>query len=346
VLGYQADSCVVTTYGRTGLSVAAPSIPSHVGDLAPIVVHTLDMVELRRSAPSTLLRLLDMLADVRSFRSQFKEDLTLPPGLRRGTSRHMLRHLPRMLDWGVLRPATQVSAITNLFTVPKKDGSLRLVCDGRKVNAIMKPPPNMALPDIHEIIDHLLENRFFCTVDGKSFFYQFPVSDEVGSYFSANLAGTRGNFTQVSLTRMPMGWSWAPAIAQHTANHLLNAEGLSLGKAWVDNFVFAGVTQKVCQDKFSCFLQRADKVNLSLDSRSPEVVSRGTLLGMEFDLTLSRYRMAPSWVDGLPERLLPHSTPRQLYRITGSCIWSGYARRVPLCHFAPAVDQNQIKNQK
>jgi hypothetical protein len=337
---YRQQSCRVEAIEGSSVSVGpAPSTPTFRGELAQIVVETIDMAKLRQDAPRDLLNLLDMLDNVHTFEAQLRKDVRRPPGLRRGTSRHMSRHLTNLIRWGVVRPTNTVSAITNLFTVPKKDGSLRLVCDGRKVNKLMNQPPKMDLPEIHNIIDFLLASRYFCTVDGKSFFYQFPISEGVGGYFSANLAGSRGSFTPVSLTRMPMGWSWAPAIAQRTANFLLQDEADEhLGKAWVDNFVFAGDTEKACWDKFSRFLQKADKVNLSLDSRSPEVVSRGILLGMEFDLESSRYRMAPSWVEELPHGLLPHSTPRQLYRITGSCIWSGYARRVPLCRFAPAIE--------
>jgi hypothetical protein len=68
-----------------------------------------------------------------------------------------------------------------MFTVPKKDQRLRLIVDGRKVNSLMQKPPRMPIPTIHEMIDYVMDHEWALTVDGRSFFYQFPISEEVGT---------------------------------------------------------------------------------------------------------------------------------------------------------------------
>ena len=97
-------------------------------------------------------------------------------------------------------------------------------------------------------------------------FYQVPISDEVGSMFCANLAGTRGKFTSVAMTRLPMGWSYAPAIAQKISNTLLRtADGRILGVAWIDNFIFAGKTEEEVAANYAEFLHRCDEANVKID---------------------------------------------------------------------------------
>eukprot|EP00760_Papus_ankaliazontas_P003778 PhM_4_TR11647/c4_g3_i2/m.68124 len=125
-----------------------------------------------------------------------------------------------LLRWGVIEADTRSRAVLALFTVLKKNSKLRLVVDGRKINRIMSHTPKMELPTIPEVQTYLRDNEWFVTVDGRSYFYQCPLGEEVREFFTANLAGTRGRFERVQLCRLPMGWSWAPAIAkgeQHTA---------------------------------------------------------------------------------------------------------------------------------
>jgi len=105
-----------------------------------------------------------------------------------------------------------IRVVTNFFTVDKKDDSLRLVVDGRKVNVLMEPPPKMELPTIHEVLEYLMNNEYALTVDGTSYFYQFGISDEVGTLFCANLSAERGNFIPVALTiHRPEGKQHAPS---------------------------------------------------------------------------------------------------------------------------------------
>jgi hypothetical protein len=319
-----------------------PSNRHASGSLDKICSHTLDLKQVAALAPHdpVLQRYVDILCNAETFESLLTvKPEACPPGIRRGISRRMSRHEAALREGGIVRSPRSVRVVTNFFTVPKKSGKLRLVVDGRRVNRLMSTVPHMELPTIHEVADYLLENSFFMTVDGRSYFYQFPISEGMGEFFCANLAGTKGHFSPVCLTRMPMGWSWAPAIAQKVSNVLLSEEGHILGMAWVDNFIFAGKTEEEVKQNFASFLARADRVNLALDTRECTPKRVGEVLGLEFDLRIARYRLSPSWAaakSSLP--LAKWMSPRDVFRITGAGIWSCYARRIPLFKWSEILD--------
>jgi len=291
-------------------------------------------------ADDELRHYVKILNDVKTFEQEMSvPPEQAPPGIRRGTSRNMSRHMEKLLKWRVVRLTTQVRAITNYFTVAKRNGTLRLIVDARKINNLMRRVPKMDLPTIQEVLLYLMSNKFFITVDGLSYFYQFRISDEVGNFFCANLAGERGQFTTVAMTRMPMGWCWAPAIAQKTSNTLLRDGDHVLGKAWIDNFIFAGLTREETREKFLRFRDRADMCNVVIDDREPEVLERGEVLGIDVNLAAAEFRMSQSWVEKARALTLKtHMTPRELYEITGNCIWASCVRELPLCSFGDALE--------
>lgn len=321
-----------------GSKITAPSLPSNI-DLDPIEVSPMDLAQLRSLGNKMLNDYLDVLTDVTCFEANLSRlPESCPPGIRRGISRRMKRHLGSLEGWGIVAREQRPRTITNYFTVEKKNGLGRLVVDGRKVNRLMRFTPRMELPSIVDVAHYLMRNKYYATVDGKAFFYQFPLGDEVGRYFCANLADTKGDFVTVRLRRMPMGWSWAPAIAQHTANTLLDEPEGPLGIAWVDNFVFAGETQEEVRRKFERFLTKARKVGLTLDTEDPPILSHGEVLGLEVDLANARYRMPPEWAERKASAELARwMTPRQTFQVIGPGIWSTYARQLPLCRWEGAI---------
>ena len=334
-------SGVLEFVSENGMKTSAPE-RSRVGELDDICETVIDYPGLQGLAPDdeVLRHYIAMLTEIKAVESEMTmPPEKAPPGIRRGISHHMLSHKEKLLRRGVIREATRVRAITSFFTVAKKSGRLRLVVDGRRVNALMKRIPPMELPAIQEVLLYLMSNKFFCTVDGVSYFYQFGISVEVGELFCANLAGTKGEFVPVALTRMPMGWSWAPAIAQKASNVLLQGKDGPLGICWVDNFVFAGRTRHEVLENFRQFLVRADAANVKLDSREPEVMEVGEILGMLVDLPNGRLRMSDKWAVKV-SALAPAKwmTPRQIYTLSGNGIWQSTVGRTPLCRWSTCVD--------
>jgi hypothetical protein len=315
----------------------APSSKNTVGELAPIVTSTMDLSVIRTWADDQLCELLDMCLSLAAWKPYLLLDpYELPSCMRRGTSRRMLKHMSRLVEWSVVRqiPLSDILCVTNYFTVDKKDGSLRLVVDGRKVNAIMRRPPKMPLPEIHTVVDYIMSHKLAMTVDGKSYFYQVPISEEVGRMFCANLADARGPFATVAMQRLPMGWSYAPLIAQKISNTLLTGkDGRRLGYAWIDNFIFAGDSEEEIQANFAEFLTRCREAHVLIDNENPVASTSLVALGVKFDLAAGTYDLDPKWVEKrLVLRAAASMSPRQLYTLTGSMIWHDYVKRIPLCH--------------
>jgi len=348
----------ISTYSSTGGSRATP--PSHrdtsrlpdngqyderiPGHLAPIVRTTLDPEALCQldTGNSSLRHAMDMLQSLESWKDHMIVPFEqIPNFFARGTSRRMLKHRARLLYYQVVRDVRQqdIRVVTNFFCVEKKDSTLRLVVDGRKVNVLMERPPRMDLPGLHEVIDYVLSNDYALQVDGTSYFYQFGISDEVGTMFCANLSAERGQFTPVAMTRMPMGWSYAPYIAQLTSNTLLRAaDGRILGLAWIDNFFFAGKTKEEVLANFKEFRDRCDSCNVRIDEREPKPEPVLSALGLHFDLRSKELSLDPTWVAKRNFSLAAEMTPRHLYEITGNGIWHDYAKRIPLCHREACID--------
>lgn len=339
-VAYGTDAPRIVVNTTTGGRHTLPQCHS-LGDLDPICDSALDYQALRKEFPNAPgLEVLRWLEDYGEFKK------LLPPTLsrehRRSTSRHMLRHWNDLMRYGVAEGTDVISGMSmNLFTVEKKNGRLRLVMDCRKLNALMPRPRHMPIPTIHQVIDTMLGAKFFCTVDAKSYFYQFMITDpRIRDYFGFHVGAARGYFKRGRLRKLPMGWSYAPLIAQTISNILIS--GIPGSQVWLDNFVFTADSEKELRERFEIFNRRAKAVHLVLDSNECEVRTTGEVLGIHFDLTQARFKMSDSWAQKLQAGLegLTAATPtaRSLFQILGALIWNSYARREALCTRASAID--------
>eukprot|EP01059_Diplonema_ambulator_P029743 TRINITY_DN494_c0_g1_i11.p1 TRINITY_DN494_c0_g1~~TRINITY_DN494_c0_g1_i11.p1 ORF type:complete len:676 (+),score=72.51 TRINITY_DN494_c0_g1_i11:114-2141(+) len=328
---------------------ASPPSRKAAGVIAPITTQRLDLDKLVSLDREGLLTdILDVIRDERCFLKALRDDASCDlrkPSMSRSTSRHMLEHLPSLVSYGVFRevaPSTP-KVILPAFTVTKKSGGLRLVCDGRKLNRIMRPPPKMLLPPLHDVINRFLSSNFVIHCDARSWFYQFPLAPSVQKYFGSRLSAARGEHKTVTLQSMCMGWSWAPAIAQRSAMVLLPP---SEGVCWVDNFFCVGNTAEEVQRNYANFLQRCHAVGAELhwdDQGAGKPVSTFDALGIFFDLEEKRYRMSDDWVrklvscDELKCVRSGRCTARQWYRVFGCIVWYYFVTNAKLCYLLDAM---------
>ena len=135
--------------------------------------------------------------------------------------------------------------------------------NAKPVKEFFKSPPNMELPSIHEVIDFVLSNEVAATADARAFFYQLPLPLLLRTYFGVRVpTASRGrSFDTFEFKRIPMGWSWAPAIGQAVSNLLVG----DLGKAWIDNYVIAA-SKSGFPNRRAAFLKRVHDVDIPLDN--------------------------------------------------------------------------------
>jgi hypothetical protein len=204
----------------------------------------------------------------------------------------MRQHLSDMLDFKVVARARKIKVAMKLFTVEKKNGLLRLIQDGRPLNAISHRPPKMPLAPLHDLIRQVLSSNYVGTSDGKSFFYQFAIGEAISPFFGAKVRGSRGHHTIVTMRSLPMGFYWAPFLGQTFANVLIK----DLGVAWVDNFIVTADSAEEYRRKKDEFLDRARKLNVELDDYDMKPQRQAELLGMYFDLETKTYRLSDDFV--------------------------------------------------
>ena len=60
--------------------------------------------------------------------------------------------------------------------VPKKDGTLRIYVDYRKLNAVTRPDP-FSMPRVEDLIDGLAGASYITTLDLTKGYWQVPVAE-------------------------------------------------------------------------------------------------------------------------------------------------------------------------
>jgi len=278
----------------------------------------------------------------------------------RPLSRGMLAHAQDLEAYEVVEPtaphvleaadmtlsATALAILTTIwcvcFLVPKKNRRQgRFVVDCRPINKRMARPPAMQLPAIGTFVRTILQADVAAKTDGKSYFYQFELPRRIRRFFKCRLAGRRGRYRDVQLNRLPMGWSWSPAIAQRTSNFLVRDCGL----AWLDDFIVCG-THTDFELRKNTFLERLHKYNVEVDDTELNGSNRLLALGLEFDLVAKRFRVDPAWIEKRRPHWLAvlrkvregcHVAIRELMEVYGALIWTSYVLEEPLWMHAEAL---------
>lgn len=258
-------------------------------------------------------------------------------------SRTIGDELHSLLAAGVISKArSHVSMNSYLFKVRKKEDSSRLIVDCRGINAKLPKPGPMGLPSIRDVIDNILQFDYFVQFDAKNFFYQFSLENGADQVFIAGIGNKRGAFSKVSLNVLPMGFRYAPAIAQQTAN-LLVQNVLSTcggyGTAWIDNFIFAAKDRQHCERMRRTFIEICKTVNLELKEIG-DVTQSGEFLGIHVDLMNGVIHPAEAMQQSLSDACSVGKTwtPRTVARIVGKCMWPLYSvARTPLAKFTKTL---------
>ena len=126
--------------------------------------------------------------------------------------------LCEMEEAGIIKPSTSEWA-SPIVLVPKKDGTLRMCVDYRKLNAVSESDA-YPMPRIDELIDRLGGAKYISTLDLTRGYWQVPVAAES----QAKTAFTTP-FGLYDFTVMPFGLQGAPATFQRLMDNLLRGVG-------------------------------------------------------------------------------------------------------------------------
>jgi hypothetical protein len=224
-----------------------------------------------------------------------------------------------------------------LFKVEKGEGKSRLIGDCRELNSLVPSPPKFRLPNIRFILNEIIRGQYMAQVDARSYFYQFPLGKYAKRRFLSALKTKKNEGSRVQWQVMPMGFSWAPIIAQTTSTALLetvlSGRPEVAGMCWVDNFVIWGNSAESVNGALRALLELFRQVNL--ETKDPEWASqRQQVLGVEIDLASHQAYFTAEDRERVIARIKKSAcTPRSLLRALGTLIWANETISPrPLCH--------------
>ena len=177
-------------------------------------------------------------------RDIMKGGLGLVPGallnidLKPGASPFYLRPYPvpqldRMIHFGILEPALHSPWASPSFAIKKKNGSVRIVTDFRKLNSMIVRHP-YPLPKLLDIFARVDGFTHATALDLSMGFYHIPLSPS-----AQQLCTTVLPWGKYRYKRMPMGLSISPDVFQHRMDQLLG--DLKFVICWIDDIFFTGI---------------------------------------------------------------------------------------------------------
>ena len=169
-------------------------------------------------------------------------------------------HIRGLLDAGIIRESNSQYA-SPIVLVRKKDGSLRLTVDYRKLNkrAIKDA---YALPRIDDAFSRLSGAKWFSVMDLKSGYYQVEMEpcDQDKTAFVCPLGF-------YEYTRMPQGITNAPATFQRLMERCMGSMNLQEVLAFLDDMIVFSSTLDEHEERLSQVLDRLRTFGLKLNPR-------------------------------------------------------------------------------
>jgi len=143
-----------------------------------------------------------------------------------------------------------------IVLVKKKEGSLRLCVDYRRLNSVLKVDA-YPMPRIDELIDQLGKAQYLSTLDLTKGYWQVPVSADAQQKTAFTTP-----FGLFEFKRMPFGLQGAPATFQRMMDKLLDGLG-DFARAYIDDLVVFSTSWEEHLQHLRTVLQRLQKVGLT-----------------------------------------------------------------------------------
>lgn len=225
------------------------------------------------------------------------------------------KHLQELLAAGIIRESESPFA-SPIVVVKKKDGSVRLCIDFRKLNT-QTIKDAYALPNLEEIFSALTGSRWFSVLDLKSGYYQIEMeeADKCKTAFVCPLGFWEFN-------RMPQGITNAPSTFQRLMERCMGDLNRKEVLVFIDDLIIFSESLEEHESRLLHVLKRLKEYGLKL---SPEKC--------KFFQTSVRYLghiVSGNGVETDPvkiEALKTWPRPRNLKELRSFLGFSGYYRR-------------------
>ena len=182
------------------------------------------------------------------------------------------QELRDMVKEGVIEPSKS-SWASPIVIVKKKDNSLRVCVDYRKLNAETEIDA-YPMPRIDDILDQIGQAKYLSTLDLARGYWQVPVANE-----DRHKTAFTTPFGLYQFTVMPFGLSGTPATFQRLMDHM--TDGIHhFAHAYLDDLVIFSSTWEEHLEHLSVVLARLEEAGLSVKpSKCQFAVSECIYLG-------------------------------------------------------------------
>ncbi|MCG8034916.1 MAG: hypothetical protein JAZ03_22460, partial [Candidatus Thiodiazotropha taylori] len=238
----------------------------------------------------------------------FKEPYRrIPPAL----IQEVREHLNEMLEIGAIRPSKSPFS-SNVVIVRKKDGSIRLCIDYRKLNQRTKQDAH-AIPRVDDTLHLLAGSKYFSTLDLKSGYWQVELKE-------TDKAKTAIGFFECN--RMPFGLCNAPATFQRLMERCMGEINLRDCLIYLDDIIIFSSTFEEHVKQLQAVFERLQENNLKLKpSKCKLFRSRVSYLG--HIVSEEGIHTDPGKLEAIKEWPVPKSA-KDVRRFLG---FAGYYRR-------------------
>lgn len=201
----------------------------------------------------------------------------------------------QLIEDGILEKGDVQFCVPHFFLY--KPGKLRLVFNGKRLNAACKTPPKFNMKS-HSTIQRLAARHSWHAADDlKNHFFTTKIAEKSRPFFGFHTS--LGTFRYTSL---PFGFSWSPFIAHVCVDEIVKRAievGLKVTH-YLDDFHYFGDSQQECERArdFVRNLLRAAGYRLNMSKEQPpgQVF---TALGLLYDLNNKTVCAKPGFLAGL-----------------------------------------------
>ena len=171
------------------------------------------------------------------------------------------RQVSEMMDAGILEPSDSPFSFP-VIMVKKKDGSMRLVCDLRRLNAqtvYQAGPPHITIDDLQQTLG-FKGAKILSSIDLRSGFNQLVMKESDRQYCTIKLPGT----VPVRYRRIPTGLIGAAATFQKVMNIVLSGLSFEICCSYLDEILIFSRTMQEHRQHLQLIFDRLRSAGLML----------------------------------------------------------------------------------
>lgn len=177
-----------------------------------------------------------------------------------------------LIDGAFIPPEPNEKAfVSPIFTIPKRDGGVRLIHDLREVNSHLQAP-HFSLHGCKDAGNVVRNSEWLCALDLRRGYQQIFMSREARRFLGAEVDGRI-----VVSSVLPFGLSLSPYIFTRYTNWLAGLirqkTGLEVA-VYIDDFLVGGRTKEEVEDGLNVIRSLFKELGVTLSTKKPATVAR------------------------------------------------------------------------